>query len=94
MTSIDGGLAWEEQIFADVGTSNVLNFAAVTFGASNDSVQAWGVIYDFLTKRGGIISYRAACATTVQVDERSNDLPHRFALAQKVIRLKSMLKAV
>ncbi|KAA0230073.1 T9SS C-terminal target domain-containing protein [candidate division KSB1 bacterium] len=82
LTSVDGGLAWEEQILADVGVSKVLTFAAIAFGASNDSVQAWGVVYDFHTKRGGIISYRAACGATTVVQEKMNELPHHHVLAQ------------
>lgn len=82
LTSVDGGGTWEEQILADVGVSKVLTFAAITFGASHDSVQAWGVVYDFHAQRGGIISYRAACGAVTFVQEKNNDPPRNHVLAQ------------
>jgi photosystem II stability/assembly factor-like uncharacterized protein len=84
LTSIDGGEMWSEQSIADLSGSTVVDMSAVSFGAANDSVQAWGVTWDFVDPAfpgGHILNYRQRLGIVTKIEEQL-PLPHGFALSQ------------
>jgi photosystem II stability/assembly factor-like uncharacterized protein len=85
LTSIDGGVTWQEQSASDLSGGLVNHMSAASFGASSDSVQAWAVtsIPGADTLLGGhILSYRDRIGITTSVQERHSHLPAAFALLQ------------
>jgi photosystem II stability/assembly factor-like uncharacterized protein len=61
LTSTDGGVTWEQQSLPELVKNDIYHISAVTFGASNDSVQAFGITMDFdgpVGSEGQILNYR------------------------------------
>lgn len=84
LTSIDGGVTWQEQSVADISGSTFSDMSAVSFGATSDSVQAWAVTFAFTSNsvaRGHILNYRQRIGVVTGVQERAN-IPVEYALSQ------------
>jgi photosystem II stability/assembly factor-like uncharacterized protein len=60
MTSLDDGVTWQEQTIPELlKDTYIYHMSAVTFGALNDSVQAFAVTCDNSLQKGGqILNYR------------------------------------
>ncbi len=84
ITSLDGGVTWQEQTMANLSGNSIYHMSAVSFGASNDSVQAFAVTIESSTFASGgqILNYRQPLGFVSAVQERHTSLPQDYLLAQ------------
>ena len=82
LTSVDGGITWQQQTLPALPASRLPFLSAVSFGSLNDSVRAFGATIDFDTLAGGqILTYRQRIGYVTGVDEHTN-VPSEYRLLQ------------
>ncbi len=84
MTSIDGGATWQAQTLPALPPSHLPYLSAVSFGALNDSVQAFGATINWATFEGGgqVLSYRQRVGYIAAALRR---VPQQYATIQSAI---------
>jgi photosystem II stability/assembly factor-like uncharacterized protein len=85
LSSTDGGATWQQQTIGGRVVDPIYHLSAVSFGASSDSVQAFGITFDISTLgRGGqIFNYRNRLGVLTAVQEgRATSLPLEYGLSQ------------
>jgi hypothetical protein len=83
ITSVDGGATWSEQTLPALPASHLPFLSAVSFGALNDSVQAFGATIDeaTFTSGGQVLSYRQRLGFVTGVDDAAS-MPTEYDLSQ------------
>ena len=83
LTSTDGGATWQEQTLPALPAGEVPHLSAVSFGALNDSVQAFGATFDASTATSGgrVLSYRQRIGYVTGANEHEG-LPSDYSLSQ------------
>jgi len=84
LSSTDGGATWQQQTIGGRVVDPVYHLSAASFGASSDSVQAFGITFDISTlARGGqIFNYRNRLGVLTAVKEERPGLPLEYTLSQ------------
>jgi photosystem II stability/assembly factor-like uncharacterized protein len=84
LSSTDGGATWQQQTIGGRVVDPIYHISAVSFGASSDSVQAFGITFDISTlARGGqIYNYRNRLGVLTAVKEERPNLPLEYILSQ------------
>lgn len=83
LSSTDGGATWKQQTIGSTVADPIYHLSAVSFGASSDSVQAFGITFDInsLARGGQILNYREGLGFVTGVNEQSS-LPLEYTLSQ------------
>jgi photosystem II stability/assembly factor-like uncharacterized protein len=83
LSSTDGGATWKQQTIDGTVANSIWHLSAVSFGASSDSVQVFGITFDIATlARGGqIFNYRERLGFVTGVKEQAS-LPLEYKLSQ------------
>lgn len=84
LTSLDGGVTWQQQSVADIAGGTFSDMSAVSFGAASDSVQAWAVTFAFGVNSpvgGYVLNYRQRIGVLTGVQEHAS-IPVEYALSQ------------
>jgi photosystem II stability/assembly factor-like uncharacterized protein len=83
LTSTNGGTSWTQQAIAGTPANSIWHMSAITFGAANDSVQAFGVTFDInsLASGGQVFNYRNRTGLITGATEMLS-VPDGFSLAQ------------
>ncbi|MBV6506058.1 MAG: Ycf48-like protein [Syntrophorhabdaceae bacterium] len=83
LSSVDGGITWQQQAIVGTVINSIYHLSAVSFGAMSDSVQAWGVTLNQETYASGgqILTYRNRIGIVTSVKGQAS-LPVEYDLSQ------------
>ncbi len=82
LTSIDDGLTWLEQTVPNLLSNVVYDMSTITFGVSNDSVQAFAVTTTLSGGGGLVLNYLHPVGFVTDVGDETKNIPIEYSLSQ------------